>query len=91
MVEDTTSEIEVYRCWVCGNRRYVNHPKRSGLLMCSKCGEPVEGKNVLNYCKTCWEGLQIFKKRKIGAHRTPQQPCTGPTGGAEAGIGKRRP
>jgi hypothetical protein len=63
MVEDSTSNIEVYRCWVCGNRMYANHPKRDGAQACRKCGGTVEEANILNYCRSCWAGLQVFKKR----------------------------
>lgn len=72
MIEDSTSGIEVYRCWVCGNRMYVNHPKRSGLLTCSKCGRPIEEKNVLNYCTKCWDDLRVFKKEFARFRRAPQ-------------------
>lgn len=71
MIEDSTPQIEVYRCWVCGNRMYVNHPKRSGLLTCSKCGGTIEEKNALNYCRKCWEGLQIFKRKQSGGTKRP--------------------
>lgn len=63
MIEDFTSEVEVYRCWVCGNRIYVNHPMCGGFLTCSRCGGPIGEKNVLTYCRKCWDGLRIFKKR----------------------------
>ena len=73
MVEDGTSNVEVYRCWVCGNRMYRNHPRRSGVRACRKCGGTVEETNVLNYCRTCWEGLQIFRKRAPEGLKEPAQ------------------
>jgi hypothetical protein len=93
MIEDSTSKIEAYRCWVCGNRSYVNHPKRSGLLTCVKCGGMIEEKNALNYCRKCWDGLQVFRKRDSGGSKRSsrnQRPRATERNG-KAGIGKRRP
>lgn len=74
MINDSTSEIEVYRCWMCGNRRYVNHPKRIGVVNCVKCGGLIEESNVLNYCRKCLDGLKVFRKRgAAGPQRSPRR------------------
>ena len=32
MFDDSHFDIKVYKCWACGNRIYVDHPKRWGFL-----------------------------------------------------------
>jgi DNA-directed RNA polymerase subunit M/transcription elongation factor TFIIS len=53
MVDDSYEGVKVYKCWACGNRLYVDHPKRSGSLVCSRCGDDVDTENVLGYCRSC--------------------------------------
>ena len=53
MVDDSNSDIKVYKCWVCGDRLYVNHPKRSGSLVCSRCGDDLDTENEPGYCRAC--------------------------------------
>jgi len=45
MIEDSSFEIESYRCWNCGNRRYPGYPKRPGNIeLCASCGEEFDRK-----------------------------------------------
>jgi len=59
MVDDSYREINVYKCWICGDRLYVDHPKRSGSLVCSRCGDDTDVKNELGYCKACSRLLKV--------------------------------
>ena len=59
MVDDSYSDVKVYKCWVCGDRLYVDHPKRSGSLVCSRCGDDLDTENGLGYCKDCSRILNI--------------------------------
>jgi len=53
MVDDSHHDIKVFKCWVCGDRIYSDHPKRSGALVCSRCGSDMDEKNALSLCKNC--------------------------------------
>ena len=53
MVDDSHRDIKVFKCWVCGNRLYVDHPKRRGALVCARCGDVIDEENELNYCAEC--------------------------------------
>jgi len=70
MVDDSHYEIRVYKCWVCGNRSYVDHPKRPGSLVCSRCGDNLDADNELGYCNSCLKYVSInvgsLKERTYG-------------------------
>jgi len=70
MVDDSYSDISVYKCWVCGNRIYPDHPKRFGALVCSRCGRDMDEKNALSLCKDCLKLLNLpihrLKGRNLG-------------------------
>jgi DNA-directed RNA polymerase subunit RPC12/RpoP len=66
MVDDSHSDIRVYKCWACGNRIYVDHPKRWGYLVCSRCGNDVDEENELGYCRDCLRHLNINIDRVKG-------------------------
>ena len=53
MIDDTFGQVEACRCWVCGNRIYSGYPKRSGSLICSRCGDARNGENDFGYCEAC--------------------------------------
>ena len=63
MVDDSYSDIKVYKCWVCGNRLYVDHPKRWGSFVCSRCGDDMDTENELGYCKACVKLLNVDVER----------------------------
>ncbi len=63
MVDDSESDIKVYRCWVCGNRTYLGYPKRSGSLVCMRCGGETEEENDLSYCRNCLKLLNIDERK----------------------------
>jgi DNA-directed RNA polymerase subunit M/transcription elongation factor TFIIS len=62
MVDDSRHDIRVLKCWVCGERIYPDHPKRSGALVCSRCGSDMDEKNALSLCKNCLSLLNIHLK-----------------------------
>ena len=54
MINDTLHEVEVYKCWVCGNRSYVGHPRRDGSLVCGRCGDDLTENEIgRGYCAQC--------------------------------------
>jgi len=53
MVDDSHRDIKVLRCWVCGERIYPDHPKRSGALVCSRCGDELAATNASGLCTNC--------------------------------------
>ena len=59
MLDDSQGDIRVYKCWVCGNRLYVDYPQRLGSLVCFRCGDAVDTKNELGYCAGCLKLLDI--------------------------------
>ena len=63
MVDESYGDIEVYKCWTCGDRVYADHPKRSGSLVCSRCGDGMDTENELGYCKNCLKLLNIHVGR----------------------------
>jgi hypothetical protein len=63
MVDDSYRDIKVFKCWVCGNRLYVDHPRRSGSLVCSRCGDDRDTENELGYCEGCLKLLNIHVER----------------------------
>lgn len=71
MVDDSYCGIRVYKCWLCGNRIYPDYPKRSGALVCSRCGSAMDEKNALSLCKDCMRRLGVqaerLKRRNYGA------------------------
>jgi len=66
MVDDSHHGIRVFKCWVCGDRIYPDHPKRSGALVCSRCGSDMDEKNELGLCKDCVSLLDIHADRLKG-------------------------
>ena len=70
MIDDSYFDIKVYKCWVCGNRLYVDHPKKRGSLVCYRCGDDIDTENELGYCKGCLKLLNIrvepIKERTYG-------------------------
>ncbi len=66
MVDDSHYDIKVYKCWACGNRIYLDHPKRWGFLVCSRCGNDVDESNEFGYCKECLRLLSIHDARIKG-------------------------
>ena len=66
MIDDSHFDVKVYKCWTCGNRLYVDHPKRRGSLVCSRCGCDVEEENELSYCRDCLKLLSIHVYRVRG-------------------------
>ncbi len=71
MVDDSNHDVRVLRCWICGDRVYLDHPKRSGLLVCCRCGSDMDEKNALSLCKDCLHLLNFhaerMKERTYGA------------------------
>jgi hypothetical protein len=63
MVDDSNHDVRVLKCWVCGERVYVDHPKRSGLLACCRCGSDVDEKNSLSMCRDCLSLLNVRAER----------------------------
>lgn len=63
MVDDSDRDIRVYKCWVCGNRLYVDYPKRDGSLVCSRCGHDMDTENELGYCSNCVKLLNLNVER----------------------------
>ena len=63
MVDDSYHDIKVYKCWVCGNRIYLDHLRRRGSLVCSRCGADMDRQNELGYCKDCLKLLNIDPER----------------------------
>ncbi len=59
MIDDSYSGIEVYKCWVCGNRMYAGYPKRSGTVVCLRCGRYRTEENELGYCGDCLRVLNV--------------------------------
>ncbi len=66
MVDDSHHDIRVFKCWACGDRIYADHPKRSGTLVCSRCGGDMDEKNALSLCKNCLSLLNIQAERLKG-------------------------
>ena len=66
MVDDSHHEIKVFKCWVCGDRIYPDHPKRSGALVCSRCDSDMDEENELSLCKNCLSLLNIQARRLKG-------------------------
>ncbi len=66
MVDDSNYRVKVYRCWACGNRVYVDHPKRLGFLVCTRCGSDVEEQNEFGFCNECLRLLLIQDTRTKG-------------------------
>jgi len=66
MIDDSHYDVKVYRCWVCGNRNYVDHPKRPGSFVCARCGDDADEENGLGYCKDCLKRLNIHVPRMNG-------------------------
>ncbi len=78
LIDDSSIGIEVYRCWICGNRVYVGHPKRSGASVCSRCGNDRDDVNELGYCDDCPKFLNIHFNRMtrgiIASGKFPRHP-----------------
>ena len=64
MIDDTSREVEVCRCWVCGNRIYAGYPKRSGSLVCARCGDLRHEENDFGYCEACTRLLAVSVERQ---------------------------
>jgi hypothetical protein len=63
MISDNHGDVQVYKCWVCGNRTYTDHPRRAGGLVCSRCGCDMDERNQLGWCKECIKLLNIHVHR----------------------------
>ncbi len=63
MIDDSHYDIKVYRCWTCGNRVYIDYPKRSGSFVCTRCGGDLDNENALSYCSECLRLLDIHLHR----------------------------
>ena len=59
MVDDSHHDIRVFKCWLCGDRIYPDYPKRSGALICSRCGSDMDEENALNLCTDCVSLLNV--------------------------------
>ncbi len=57
MVDDSHRDIRVLKCWACGYRIYPGHPKKSGSLVCTRCGSDINEENALSLCNDC---LSLF-------------------------------
>jgi hypothetical protein len=66
MVDDSHHDIRVFKCWVCGERIYPGYPKRSGALVCSRCGSHMDETNELSVCMDCMKLLNIPTERLKG-------------------------
>jgi hypothetical protein len=66
MIDDSYFDIKVFKCWVCGNRLYVDYPKRWGSLVCARCGSDMDEENELGYCRDCLKLLDIHVGRLKG-------------------------
>jgi hypothetical protein len=66
MIDDSHFDVRVYKCWTCGNRIYVDHPRRRGSLVCSRCGNDVQAQNELGYCGDCLKLLNMHVDRVKG-------------------------
>ncbi len=66
MIDDSYFDIKVYKCWVCGNRLYIDYPKRWGSRVCARCGNDMEEENELGYCENCLKLLNIHMGRLKG-------------------------
>ena len=66
MIDDSYFDIKVFKCWVCGNRLYVDYPKRWGSLVCARCGNDMDEENELGYCRDCLKPLNIQAGRLKG-------------------------
>jgi formylmethanofuran dehydrogenase subunit E len=74
MVDDSHHDIRAFKCWVCGDRIYPDHAKRSGALVCSRCGGDMYEKNALNLCENCLNLLNIHADASTGV--TMAKPST---------------
>ena len=59
MVDDSYFDVKVLKCWVCGNRLYVDYPRRWGSLVCSRCGNDMIEENDFGYCRELRQATQI--------------------------------
>ena len=80
MVDDSYGDIKVHKCWVCGNRFYVDYPKRLGSCVCYLCGDAVDAQNELGYCTGSVKLLDIpggrmKVRRKSAQHLFHSQDC----------------
>jgi hypothetical protein len=66
MIDDSYRDIRVFKCWVCGNRLYVDHPKRWGSFLCARCGDAMDEENELSYCRDCLKLLTMHAGRMHG-------------------------
>jgi hypothetical protein len=66
MVDDSHHDIKVFKCWVCGDRIYPDHPKRSGARVCSRCGSDMDEKNALSLCRNCLSLFDTHAERLKG-------------------------
>ncbi len=63
MLDDSYGDIKVYKCFACGNRLYAGHPKKSGSLVCARCGDDLDTQNELGYCAACSKLLNTNVER----------------------------
>lgn len=53
MVKDEFDGVNVFKCWCCGNRIYMDYLPRIGVEACVKCGDPIKPGNGIQYCPEC--------------------------------------
>jgi len=63
MIDDSYHDIRVFRCWVCGERIYLEYPKRSGSRVCCRCNNDLGEENALSLCKDCVTVLDMHPER----------------------------
>ena len=68
MVDDSLHDIKVFRCCVCGDRIYPDHPKRYGAFARFHCGSEMAEKNPLGLCNDCLKPLGLHAERLKGRH-----------------------
>ena len=66
MVDDSRHDIKVFKCFVCGDRIYPDHPKRSGAFVCSRCLNEIAETNPLGLCNDCSRSLGLHADRLKG-------------------------
>jgi hypothetical protein len=66
MIDDSYFDVKVFKCWVCGNRLYIDYPRRWGSLVCSRCGNDMTEENELGYCRECMKLLNVHMGRLKG-------------------------
>jgi len=75
MVDDSHHDTKVIKCLTCGERIYAGYPKRSGALVCSRCGNDLDTPNRLTLCPKCQNVLGVrgrpWRGRRYGETTCP--------------------